>query len=205
METTKSKSKRSGDGRRVIAWVNVSLDGYTSGPGGPEHDRWLHEHAAHEQTAAYFEGIWRGADTALMGRTNYEGFFSVWPGITRDPGTDPRTRALGQWLDSVEKVVFSRTLRAAEWQNSRIARDLESEVAALKKAPGRDILVVNSASIIQALLRSDLLDDIRVAVVPTLLGGGLRLFPEDLPPSDWTLVETTALAHGAVGLHHRRR
>jgi dihydrofolate reductase len=57
-----------------------------------------------EQTLAYFESIWRGADTVLMGRTNYEGFFSVWPGITRDPATNDRTRALGQRLDSVEKV-----------------------------------------------------------------------------------------------------
>jgi dihydrofolate reductase len=144
------------------------------------------------------------ASTALLGRTNYEGFHSVWPGITRDPATDPRTRDLGRWLDSVEKVVFSRTLQDAPWENSRIARDLEDEVARLKGEPGRDILALNSASIIQALLHADLVDDLRFAIVPALVGGGLRLFAEDLPPSRWALVGTTTLAHGAVGLHYRR-
>lgn len=190
--------------RRIVAWASVTMDGYTSGPRGPQHDTWLYEHAQQEQTAAYFETVWRGASTALLGRTNYEGFHSVWPGITRDPATDPRTRDLGRWLDSVEKVVFSRTLQDAPWENSRIARDLEDEVARLKGEPGRDILALNSASIIQALLHADLVDDLRFAIVPALVGGGLRLFAEDLPPSRWALVGTTTLAHGAVGLHYRR-
>ncbi|RJQ69631.1 dihydrofolate reductase [Pseudonocardiaceae bacterium YIM PH 21723] len=190
--------------RRVVSWAHVSLDGYTSGPGGPAQDTWLHEHAGREQSLAYFEGIWRGADTALLGRVNYEGFHSVWPGITADPATHPRARELGRWLQTVEKIVFSRTLRTADWENSRIAGELETEVIALKQAPGRDILVANSASVIQALLRADLLDEIRLNVLPVLLGGGLRLFPEGLPPSTWTLAESTTLSHGALGLHYRR-
>ena len=192
------------DDRRLIVWVGVSIDGYTSGPGGPTQDAWLHEHAMRPQSLAYFEGIWRGADTALLGRVNYEGFYSVWPGITRDPATDPRTRDLGRWLDAVEKVVISRTLQDAPWSNSRIARDLADEVKALKAAPGRDILALNSASVIGALLGMDLVDDLRFFVVPTLVGGGLRLFPEGLPQSDWTMAETTVLADGAAGLHYRR-
>ncbi len=144
----------------------------------------MHEHALRPQSAAYYEGIWRGADTALLGRVNYEGFHSVWPATTRDPATDPRTRDLGRWLDAVEKVVISRTLQDAPWSNSRIARDLADEVKALNAAPGRDILALNSASVIGALLGMDLVDDLRFFVVPTLVGGGLRLFPEGPPQSD---------------------
>jgi hypothetical protein len=97
-----TRANRTVPGRRIIGWASVSIDGYTSGPGGPEHDTWLYEHAMKEQTAAYFEGIWRGASTAVLGRTNYVGFHSVWPAITRDRATDPRTRDLGTWLDTVE-------------------------------------------------------------------------------------------------------
>ncbi len=182
----------------------MSLDGFTSGPGGPQYDTWLYEHAGQEATSTYFEGIWRGASTALLGRTNYEGFYAAWPAMTRDPSMPPRTRDLGAWLDAVEKVVLSRTLETVEWENARLARDLDGEVKALKDAPGRDILVLNSASIIQALLRSNLVDDLRMAVVPTMVGGGLRLLPDGLPASAWELAETTTLAHGAVGLHYRR-
>lgn len=188
--------------RKVVAWVTISMDGYTSGPGGPAHDSWLYQHVAREASAAHFEALWRGADTLLMGRTNYEGFYSVWPAITRDPASDPRTRELGQFLDRVEKVVFSRTLQTTEWENSRPAADLQSTVEELRAAPGRDILAINSASIIQALLTAGLVDDLCFVIVPTILGGGLRLFPEGLPGSTWSLTQTTVLPDGAVGLHY---
>ncbi|PXY35760.1 dihydrofolate reductase family protein [Prauserella flavalba] len=191
-------------GRRVIAWASISIDGYTSGPEGPAHDTWLYRHAGRQETAEYFEGVWRGVDTALLGRTNYEGFASVWPAITRDPATDARTRELGRWLEAVEKVVFSRTLESAGWRNSRVAREPEREVAALKASDGGAIMVLNSASVIQTLLKADLIDDLRFAVVPALLGGGLRLLPEGLPASGWTLASSATLAHGAVCLHYRR-
>lgn len=196
-------NKTMSQGRRVIAWASVTIDGYTSGPGGPQHDTWLQKHAGQEQTAAYFEGIWRGTDTALLGRTNYVGFHSVWPGITRDPATTPSTRDLGRWLDSVEKVVFSRTLEEAPWENSRIARDLEAEVKALKQAPGRDIMVLCSASIIQQLLRLGLVDDLRMAVVPVTLGGGLRLLAEGISAADWELAEVAELGHSTIAVHYR--
>jgi dihydrofolate reductase len=196
--------RRSQMSRRVVTWASISIDGYTSGPGGPQQDTWLYEHATKKESAEYFEGVWRGADTAVLGRTNYEGFHAVWPGITRDPATDPRTRELGRWLDSVEKVVASGTLQEAPWENSRITRDLEGEVKRLIDEPGRDILVLNSASVIQALLAADLVDDVRFSVVPVILGGGLRLFPDGLPSSRWTLASSAALAHGAVSLHYRR-
>lgn len=67
-----SGTKEQGE-RRVVGWTSVSMDGFTSGPGGPAHDQWLYEHAGQEQTQSYFEGIWRGADTGLLGRTQLRG------------------------------------------------------------------------------------------------------------------------------------
>jgi dihydrofolate reductase len=192
--------------RRVMAWCHVSIDGYSSGPGGPGEDTWLHKHTMLPATEEYFEGIWRGCNTALMGRTNYVGFHGVWPGITADPATDPRTRDLGRWLCSVEKGVVSKTLPESEatWENTRIFRDAEEAVATLKAEPGRDILVLNSATLIQYLLAADLVDDLRLVVVPVLLGGGLRLLPEGVSVA-WDLTTSTTLPNGAVGLHYQRR
>jgi dihydrofolate reductase len=188
--------------RTVIAQANVTMDGMTAGPDGDL--SWLIEHAAHPQMSAYAEGIWRGASTAVMGRTNYEGFHGYWPPVAADPEAAPRDRAVASWLDEVEKVVFSRTLEEATWRNARVARDVEAEVRALKRAPGRDILVLNSASIIQALLRADLLDELRLNLLPAVAGGGLRLLDESLPPSAWQLVGALTLESGGVALHHRR-
>ena len=190
------------DGERtVIAQANVSMDGMTAAPEGDL--SWMVPHAVTPQMSAYAEGIWRGASTAVMGRTNYEGFRQYWPPVAEDPESPPRDRELAVWLDTVEKVVFSRTLEDAPWQNSRVARDVEAEMRALKRGPGRDILVLNSASIIRALLAADLLDELRVNVMPALAGGGLRLF-EGVPRSDWELVGALTFESGGVGLHHRR-
>jgi dihydrofolate reductase len=189
--------------RTVIAQANVTMDGMTAGPDGDL--SWLIEHAVTPQMAAYAEGVWRGADTAVLGRTNYEGYQGYWPAVAADPEAAGRDRDLATWLDTVEKVVFSRTLQEATWQNSRIARDVEAEIRALKQAPGRDILVLNSTSIIQALLEADLLDELRLNVLPAVVGGGLRLLDEGLPRSAWTLVGATTLESGGVALHYRRQ
>jgi dihydrofolate reductase len=141
-----------------------------------------------------------------MGRTNYEGFHGYWPPVARDPESSPRGRDLAVWLDEVEKVVFSRTLTEAEWSNARIAdREPPDEVAALKAVEGRDILVLNSASIIRALLGADLVDEMRLNLVPLVLGGGLRIFPDGLPRSEWELASSASLPGGTLGLQYRRR
>ncbi len=192
-----------GGGRKVIASVTVSLDGFSAGPGGDLSG--LVEHAGSEQTSAWFEGVYRGADTALMGRVNYEGFHGYWPAVARDPESSPRGRDLARWLDDVEKVVFSRTLATAEWQNARLAeRELEDEVRALSASPGRDIIVLNSASVIRALLAAHLVDELRLILAPIVMGSGLRLFSEGLPRTGWRLASLTTLPGGGLGLQYSR-
>ncbi|MEV0581866.1 dihydrofolate reductase family protein [Nonomuraea sp. NPDC050310] len=200
--------ENTGQQRKVIADAVVSMDGYTST--GPEDDMsWAMEHITSEQSEIMYEGIWRGVSTAVVGRVNWEGFTSVWPGLTSDPASSPRTRDLGNWLATVEKVVISTTLEQSdldktEWTNARVSRDLEAEVRSLKAAPGRDILVINSASIIKALLKADLIDELWMTVVPATLGGGVRLLPDGLA-STWRLSHATTIpATGAVALCYRR-
>jgi dihydrofolate reductase len=155
---------------------------------------------------SWFTGVYRNVDTALMGRVNYEGFHGYWPAVARDPATSPRGRDLAVWLDEVEKVVFSRTLTEATWSNARVAgREPAEEVAALKRAAGRDMLIVNSASNIHALLRADLVDEMRLMLVPLVWGGGLRVFPDGIPRSEWDLASSASLPGGTLGLQYRRR
>jgi dihydrofolate reductase len=188
--------------RKLIAWITLSIDGFAAGPGN-DMSR-IAAHAGDEEMMAYSEGIWRGVSTAVMGRTNYEGFFGYWPPVAKDPSSTPRNRDLAIWLDTVEKVVFSRTMQRAAWRNTRVSADLEGEIGALKQAPGRDILVVNSASIIRAVLQAGLLDELIVFLAPIMLGGGLRFFPEGLPPSDWRLINATTFPQGDVVLRYGR-
>ncbi|HEX7163727.1 MAG TPA: dihydrofolate reductase family protein [Trebonia sp.] len=74
----------------------------------------------------------------------------------------------------------------------------------MKAEPGRDILVLNSAKLIQSMLAADLVDDVRLAIMPVLLGGGLRLLPDGVS-SAWDLASVTTLPDGALGVHYQRR
>jgi len=84
-----------------------------------------------------------------------------------------------------------------------VFRDAAEAVATLKSEPGRDILVLNGATLIQSMLAADLVDDLRLVVVPVLLGGGLRLLPDGVS-GRWHLASSTTLPDGALGLYYRR-
>ena len=105
--------------------------------------------AAHQRAAE----VLGAATTALMGRGNYEGFYGYWPPVAQDESADPRDRAIARWLDDVEKIVFSHTMKDAPWKNSRVADTGPVEEAArLRDTEGGDIVVVNSSSLIRQLI-----------------------------------------------------
>ncbi|WP_165491962.1 dihydrofolate reductase family protein [Egibacter rhizosphaerae] len=123
----------------------------------------------------------------------------------RDPQAPARDRAFAAWLDGAEKVVFSRTLCAVDWKHARVTADLCTEVRALKRTRGSDILVLNSASIIRALLDVELLDELYVDLLPGIGGDGTRLLPPDGRPAlAWRLEDVTTFCTGALGLRYKR-
>lgn len=189
--------------RTVSANITLSLDGFVAGPGGDM--SWLIETALHEQCASGFAGYYRGVDTVLLGRTNYEGFRGFWPAVADDPAADPRSRDFSRWFNRVEKVVVSRTLTGATWSNARVAHDLEAEVRALRETDGRGIAVFSSVSVLRALLAADLLDELRITRVPAILGAGQPFLEGALPASTWALESLQTIPTGAVVSHLRRQ
>jgi dihydrofolate reductase len=133
------------------------------------------------------------------------GFGSYWPGVADDESADPRDRAFSSWLNSVEKIVFSSTLKDASWQNSRIVNESPATVVEeLQKQPGGDIIVLASSSIIRGLLQADALDRLSISLCPEVAGGGARLFEDGLPASSWSLQQSTSTESGALCLLYDR-
>lgn len=193
--------------RRVVGNIVMSLDGRVSGPDdGAGGMGFLLDHATSQESRVHSAGLWAASTTALLGRSNYEGFGYYWPRVADDPTANHLDRAFSVWLTDVEKVVFSRTLTAPTWgTNTRVSDDLVGEVARLRRTEGGDIIVLSSSSVIRALLDADLLDELRISVVPEIVGEGRRLFADGHPPSSWRLVDTTVFPTGTVGLHLARR
>ncbi|MFS3127056.1 dihydrofolate reductase family protein [Nocardioides sp. Bht2] len=191
--------------RRVVANIAISMDGYFQGPGGPTDMGWLMPYATSEIARDHLTKLWRPATTALLGRTNAEGFFGYWPTVADDVDADPRDREYGAWMRDVEKVVLSTTLSEAPWAGARVfAEPVAKVVDRLQEEVGGDIVVFSSATVIRDLLVADRVDRLSFTVFPELLGGGNRLFQEGIPASRWTLAEALAGDHGVLSIAYDR-
>ena len=191
--------------RTVIGNISLSLDGRVSGPGGMYDMSWIVPHAITNAARDHMIRVTSPATTVLLGKNNYLGFGSYWPKVAEDGSADPRDRAFSKWLNSVEKIVFSSTLKQASWENSRIVTAGPAAVVAeLQKQPGGDIIVLASSSIIRSFLQADTLDCLSITLCPEVAGGGARLFEDALPASSWSLRQSTSAEGGALCLLYDR-
>src|SRR6266498_1875156 len=133
------------------------------------------------------------------------GFGYYWPTVANDESADPRDRAFSRWLNTVDKIVFSSTLKEATWENSRLLNaDPAAVVDELRQQDGGDIIVLASSSIIKRLLQADKLDRLSITLCPEVAGGGARLFEDGLPPSSWTLRQNVTTESNALCLLYDR-
>ncbi len=191
--------------RTVVGNISLSLDGRVAGPGGERDMSWIVPHAPTDGARDHLVKITSTATTALLGRKNYQSFASFWPAVAGDEEADPRDRVFAQWLDAVEKLVFSRTLRQADWRNSRIVTaDPATIVRQLRRRPGGDIIVLASSSVIRGLLEAGELDRLSITLCPELPGGGARLFGDGPGGSSWSLTEMASTDSGALCLLYDR-
>ncbi|HET6151206.1 MAG TPA: dihydrofolate reductase family protein, partial [Polyangia bacterium] len=161
--------------RKVKLWIGMSFDGFTSGVN--EQLDWLVPYVTAPEGMAIFRKLREHCDTILLGRVNYEGFLGYWPKVKDDPKASRDDADISRWLDDVPKVVFSRTLREVAWKNARLVKgSAAEEVAALKRAPGKDILIQNSTRLTRSLLEAGLVDELNIAVAPVVVGEGRALF-----------------------------
>jgi len=173
--------------RQVVLQMGVTLDGYVAGPDG-DGDWGLP--AEDPEVRAWKVASLRQVGTHIMGRVTYEQMAGHWPTATGD---------YADFMNSLPKIVFSKTLPAAGWPGSRIARgDLAEEIAALKSEPGGEIMAHGGAAFVQALSRLGLIDEYRLVILPVAVGSGLPLF-KDLPkPLRVDLAEARSFPDGTV-------
>ncbi len=191
--------------RTVVANISLSLDGRVNGLEGDYDMGWIVPHAITDASRQHMVRMTSTATTVLLGRKNYQGFGAYWPAVAMDENADPRDRTFAQWLDSVEKVVFSSTLTDAAWSNSRIVdRDPAAEVKQLRQQGEGNIIVLASVSVIRNLLHAGELDRLSITLCPELVGGGVRLFEDGLPASSWTLTDISRTESDALCLLYDR-
>jgi dihydrofolate reductase len=178
--------------RKVIVSNVASLDGFFEGP-----NRELDWFIVDEEFLAYAKDMLRSADTLLFGRTTYLHMAGYWPFAAKDEIADH--------MNNLTKIVFSGTLEKAEWNNSRLVRtDATEEVVQLKQQPGKDIVILGSATLASSLLQQGLIDEYRVILSPVLLGAGNPLFKGIKQTLRLKLQQTKLFASGVVVLYYQR-
>lgn len=183
--------------RKLIYTINVTLDGCF------DHTSTIVD----EELLDFYTQFVRDAGLFVYGRKTYQLMVPYWPDVLKDPSSTKADKDFAAAFDSVDKVVFSRSLPSVEGKNARIARaSLQDEILTLKQQPGKNILV-GGVDIPSQLIKLGLIDEYRFVVGPIIAGQGKRLLegvnlPEKLRLK---LVDSKVFKSGCVALRYLKQ
>jgi dihydrofolate reductase len=171
-------------------WNMMTVDGFFEGP-----TRWdLDWHGWGEELEEFSIEQLREVDMLLFGRATYEGMAAYWSSETGE---------IADFMNSIPRIVFSKTLEAADWNNTRpVKEDAIEEVKRLKDEPDKNLFVFGSAELCASLTREGLIDEYRIGLSPVALGGGNRLFKPSSERLNLKLLDARPLKLGVVILRY---
>jgi len=188
--------------RKLIISVNITLDGFMAGP-DCELD-WHFTRWTPEMAEAQSKQLSR-ADTILLGRVTYNAMATYWSAVKSNLCFPREDLAFADLMNSRQKVVFSRTLRKLNWENSiQISGNLGSEVYKLKRSAGSDILIYGSSKLVSGLLKLGIIDEYVLWIHPVMLGTGKPLFSKTKNITDMRLADVQQFNSGVMLLHYNR-
>jgi dihydrofolate reductase len=183
--------------RKLIVFNNISLDGFFV---DAHNDMSFANNAKKDpQWDAFVAGNASGGGFYVFGRVTYELMAGFWP----TPAAIESMPTVAASMNNNPKVVFSRTLKQAAWNNTKLLKgDLADEIRQLKAAPGEGMVIFGSGSIVSQLTQARLIDEYQLIVVPLVLGKGRTMFAGITGNLPLKLVDTRAFANGNVLLRY---
>jgi dihydrofolate reductase len=188
--------------RKINVLTFVSMDGVMQGPGGPEED--TSDGFRHGGwTVGYFDEL-VGQEMSkqmghkfdlLLGRRTYDIFASYWPHMTGPIG-DP--------INNATKYVATNRPLTKDWSSIRLEGDVVEAIRKLKKESGPELQVHGSGTLIQTLLKNDLVDELWLKIFPVTVGSGRRLFADGTAYAGFALVESGASPSGVILAKYKR-
>jgi dihydrofolate reductase len=180
----------------IIAFENLSLDGYFQDANGDM--SWAHVDDA--EWRSFTEANAESGGIMLFGRKTYEMMKSFWP----TPMATQVMPKVADRMNSADKVVFSRTLKTADWQNSRIESDAIAATRKLREGAAARAVIMGSGEIVAQLVGAGLVDELMLAIHPLVLGRGRSLFA-NAERSEFTHLSTRTFGNGRVVLRYAKR
>jgi dihydrofolate reductase len=177
--------------RKIVAGLAVTLDGVVDSPSG----NWM---MFNDEMQEIIDAGVAEADAILLGRRTYLEFAAMWPRLGGDV-------PMADFMNGTPKYVASSTLRSLEWAGSTLLTgDLATELAELKRRPGKNIQVPGSPRLVRSLLADGLLDELSLMIHPVVLGTGARLFDGQADRMDLKLQDSRTLGTGVISATYVR-
>ncbi|PZR87762.1 MAG: riboflavin biosynthesis protein RibD [Stutzerimonas stutzeri] len=180
---------------KVIVWNLVTLDGYFEG--AEKWDLSFHNDAWGEELDALSKEFGQRAQVLVFGRVTHDGMKAYWTSTNANEDSE-----VTRYMNALPKLVASRSVQSSDWNNTRVTADIVGEIAKLRAAPGKDVLVFGSAELIDSLLAAKQIDELMLAVVPVRLGAGTPLFKAGGELQKLELLESRPLKNGTVILRY---
>lgn len=140
-------------------------------------------------------------DTMLFGRITYQQMAAYWPNAETK---NDALATIKEKMNSLKKIIFSKTLAEADWNNSEIIKEhITEKVKKLKQQPGKDMVIFGSGTIVSELTQLKLIDEYRLIVNPVILGNGNPLFKSINESLKLKLIHTKTLGSGVVILYYQ--
>jgi dihydrofolate reductase len=181
--------------RKLIVFNHVTLDGYFVSANGEM--QWAHSGNGDAEYSAFVAENASGGGHLLFGRITYDLMAGYWP----TPIADQHDPVVAKGMNSMRKVVFSRTLDKATWNNTKLVKgDIVAEVRKMKDDPGPGMAILGSGSIVAQLAPEGLIDEYQVVVNPVVLGKGRTMFDGIKEKLNLKLTKTRTFSNGKVYL-----
>ena len=177
--------------RKLIMWNVITLHGYFEGE--KNWDLSFHNSVWGPELEKLSLEQLRSADYLVFGRVTYEGMSAYWK------KADGEQAEIARLMNSIPKLVFSKTLKEVDWNNSTLINENASaEISRLKAQDGRDMYVFGSADLSTTFINDDLFDEYRIGIAPVILGRGTPLFKQGIASRNLSVVSSQQLSSGGI-------
>jgi dihydrofolate reductase len=186
--------------RKLIVFNHVSLDGYFVDQSGDM--SWAKADPNDAEWNAFVSENASGESQLLFGRITYDLMASFWP----TPVAAAMMPVVAERMNNLPKVVFSKTLDKASWNNTKLVKsDIATEIRKMKKEPGVDLVILGSGSIVSQLAQESLIDEYQIVVNPIVLGKGRTMFDSVKERQTLKLTKSRTFGNGNVFLCYEPR
>jgi dihydrofolate reductase len=173
---------------KLIMWNVITLDGYFDGE--KNWDLAFHELVWGPELERFSLEQLNTTDYLVFGRVTYEGMAEYWKEAKGE---------IADYMNKLPKIVCSRTLKSADWNNSVLIKEnVAGEIAKLKSKGVNNMYVFGSANLSETLINENLFDEYRICIAPVVAGKGRYLFPKGLPERKLSLLSSQSLTTGGV-------